>query len=130
MRRSISRISSVYWLMVRRSAGPSSFVRLANCPTMESRMLRFWRIRAVRTSGVAPLPNSRSNTFCGLSSIGSGLVCTYGSFGGVGTSIHEIEFVYEQLYPSPQLLELEFGSSHASCSDGSSVSWPILRAMI
>ena len=27
-----------------------------------------------RTSGVAPLPNSRSNTTCGLSSIGSGLV--------------------------------------------------------
>src|SRR5262249_46150459 len=89
-----------------------------------------WRIRAARTSGVAPLPNRRSNTFCGLSSIGSGLVCTYGSFGGVGSSIHEIEFVYEQLYPSPQLLELEFGSSHASCSDGSSVSWPIWRGMI
>ena len=45
-------------------------------------MLRFWRIRAARISGVDPLPNSRSNTFCGLSSIGSGLVCTYGSPGG------------------------------------------------
>src|SRR6266516_1739430 len=122
MRRSISRISSVYWLIVRRSDGPSSLVRLANCPRIESRMLRFWRIRAARTSGVEPLPNNRSNTFCGFSSIGIGLVCTYGSFGGVGSSIHEMEFVYEQLYPSPQLLELEFGSSHASCSDGSSVS--------
>jgi hypothetical protein len=27
------------------------------------------------------------------------------------------------------LLELEFGSSHASCSDGSSVSWPIFCAI-
>ena len=33
------------------------------------------------------------------------------SSGGVGSSTQEIEFVYEQLYPSPQLLELEFGSS-------------------
>ena len=37
-------------------------------------MLRFCRIRATRSSGVAPLPNRRSNTTCGLSSIGSGLV--------------------------------------------------------
>src|SRR5262245_255666 len=116
--------------MVRRSEGPSSRLRLASWPRMESRMLRFWRMRAARTSGVEPLPNSRSNTFCGLSSIGSGLVCTNGSFGGDGSSTHEIEFVYEQLYPSPQLLELEFGSSHASCSEGSSVSWPIFCAMI
>ena len=46
-----------------------------------------------RTSGVAPLPNSRSNTTCGLSSIGSGLVRGVGSLSGVGSSIHEIEFV-------------------------------------
>ena len=59
-------------------------------------MLRFSRIRLARTSGVAPLPNSRSKTACGFSSIGSGLVRS-GSLGGVGRSIHEIEFVYEQL---------------------------------
>ena len=44
--------------------------------------------------------------------------------------VQEIELVYEQLYPSPQLLELEFGSSTASCSDGSNVSAPIFCAMI
>ena len=60
-------------------------------------MLRFWRRRAARISGVAPLPNSRSKTACGFSSIGSGLVRSSGSPGGVGRSIHEIEFVYEQL---------------------------------
>jgi hypothetical protein len=38
--------------------------------------------------------------------------------------------VYAQLYPSPQLLELEFGSSHASCSEGISVPCPICCAMI
>ncbi len=54
-------------------------------------------MRAARTSGVAPLPNRRSNTTCGLSSIGSGLVRAIGSFAGVGSSIHEIELVYEQL---------------------------------
>src|SRR5687768_18541567 len=87
-------------------------------------------MRCARCSGVEPLPNRRSKTTCGLSSIGSGLVRGTFSSGGVGSSIHEIELVYEQLYPSPQLLELEFGSSTASCSEGSSVSCPILRAMI
>src|SRR6185503_1476756 len=67
---------------------------------------------------------------CGFSSIGSGAVRISGSPGGVGKPTHEIEFVYEQLYPSPQLLELEFGSSSDSCSDGSSVSVPICCAMI
>jgi hypothetical protein len=65
-----------------------------------------------------------------LSSIGSGAVRISGSSGGVGKPTHEIEFVYEQLYPSPQLLELEFGSSTASCSDGSNVEVPIFDAMI
>jgi len=60
-------------------------------------MLRFWRMRAARTSGVAPLPNRRSKTTCGLSSIGSGLVRGTVSISGVGSSTHEIEFVYEQL---------------------------------
>ena len=60
-------------------------------------MLRFCRMRAMRSSAVAPLPNSRSNTTAGLSSIGIGLVRCTVSFAGVGTSIHEIEFVYEQL---------------------------------
>ena len=59
-------------------------------------MLWFCRMRAARTSGVEPLPNSRSNTACGFSSIGSGLV-RIGSPGGVGRPIHEMEFVYEQL---------------------------------
>src|SRR5262245_7292645 len=93
-------------------------------------MLRLCFIRSARNSGVDPLPKSRSNTTCGFSSIGSGLVRGTFSSGGVGSSIQEIELVYEQLYPSPQLLELELGSSTASCSDGSSVSCPILRAMI
>ena len=60
-------------------------------------MLRFCFMRAARTSGVAPLPNRRSKTTCGLSSIGSGLVRGIGSVSGVGSSIQEIEFVYEQL---------------------------------
>src|SRR5262245_33353248 len=42
---------------------------------------------------------------------------------------HEIEFVYEQLYPSPQLLELELGSSTAICSEGNSESCPIFCAI-
>ena len=42
-------------------------------------MLWLCFMRAARTSGVAPLPNSRSNTTCGLSSIGSGLVRGVGS---------------------------------------------------
>src|SRR5262245_19129733 len=92
-------------------------------------MLRFSCIRASRSSGVEPDPNSRSKTTCGLSSIGSGLV-RWTSTGGVSRPIHEIEFVYEQLYPSPQLLELEFGSSTASCSDGSSVSRPMVAAIV
>ncbi len=93
-------------------------------------MLRRRTSRAARTSGVPPLPKRRSNTTCGFSSIGSGAVRINGSVDGVGRPIQEIEFVYEQLYPSPQLLELEFGSSTASCSDGSSVSAPIFCAMI
>ncbi len=60
-------------------------------------MLWFCFMRAVRISGVVPLPNSRSKTTCGLSSIGSGLVRASVSFGSLGRSIHEIEFVYEQL---------------------------------
>ena len=60
-------------------------------------MLRLCFMRAARNSGVAPLPNSRSNTTCGLSSIGRGLVRGTVSPSGVGRSIHEIEFVYEQL---------------------------------
>ena len=97
MRRSISRISSVYWLIVRWSPAPRSFFRRASSPVSESRMLRVCFRRAARTSGVAPLPNSRSNTTCGFSSIGSGAVRISGSPGGVGSPTHEIELVYEQL---------------------------------
>src|SRR6516225_3657626 len=97
MRRSISRISSVYWLTMRRSETPRLLLRLESSARIESRMLWFCRMRDARISAVEPLPNSRSKTFCGLSSIGSGLVWTYGSLGGVGNSTHEIEFVYEQL---------------------------------
>jgi len=93
-------------------------------------MLRRRTSRAARISGVPPLPKRRSNTTCGFSSIGRGAVRINGSVDGVGRPIQEIELVYEQLYPSPQLLELEFGSSTASCSDGSSVSAPIFCAMI
>jgi hypothetical protein len=50
-------------------------------------------MRCARTSGVDPLPNNRSNTTCGLSSIGSGLVRGTVSLSGVGSSTHEIEFV-------------------------------------
>jgi hypothetical protein len=60
-------------------------------------MLRLCFMRAARTSGVAPLPNKRSNTTCGLSSIGNGLVRRIGSFSGVGSPTQEIELVYEQL---------------------------------
>ena len=61
-------------------------------------MLRLCFMRCARTSGVEPLPNSRSKTTCGFSSIGSGLVRgTVSVSSGVGSSIHEIEFVYEQL---------------------------------
>ena len=60
-------------------------------------MLRLCLMRAARISGVAPLPNSRSNTTCGFSSIGSGLVRAAARPGGVGRPTHEIEFVYEQL---------------------------------
>jgi len=62
-------------------------------------MLWLCFIRAVRTSGVAPLPNRRSKTTCGLSSIGSGLVRGMLSPGRPedGSPTHEIEFVYEQL---------------------------------
>ena len=60
-------------------------------------MLLLWRIRCARTSGVEPLPNRRSKTTCGFSSIGRGLVRGTVSFSGVGSSIHENEFVYEQL---------------------------------
>ena len=52
-------------------------------PFSESRMLRSrWR-RAARCSAVLPSPNIRSNTTCGLSSIGSGCV----------GDAHEIVFV-------------------------------------
>ena len=37
-------------------------------------MLRSSRLRAERSSGLPPSPNSRSNTTCGLRSIGSGEV--------------------------------------------------------
>jgi hypothetical protein len=77
-------------------------------------MLRRCTRRAARTSAGPTLPNSLSNTTCGLSSIGSGAVRMRDSSGGVGRPVHEIELVYAQLYPSPQLLELAFGSSMAS----------------
>ena len=60
-------------------------------------MLWLCFMRCARTSGVEPLPNRRSKTTCGFSSIGSGLVRGTVSFSGVGSSTHEIEFVYEQL---------------------------------
>ena len=60
-------------------------------------MLRRCTRRAARSAGVPPLPNSRSKTTCGLSSIGIGAVRISGSVDGVGRPIHEIEFVYEQL---------------------------------
>ena len=60
-------------------------------------MLWLCFIRAARTSGVAPLPNRRSKTTWGLSSMGRGLVRGVGSPSGVGSSTHEIELVYEQL---------------------------------
>ena len=64
----------------------------------QSSMLRLCRSRSARSSGVAPLPNRRSKTTCGLSSIGSGLVRGSGSPGSaVGSPTHEIELVYEQL---------------------------------
>ena len=56
-------------------------------------MLRVCLRRCARTSGVPPLPNSRSNTTCGFSSIGSGAVRISGSSGGVGSPTQEIEFV-------------------------------------
>src|SRR2546425_1343193 len=105
--------------MVRWSEAPRFFFKPCNSFRRESRMLRLCFMRAARTSGVAPLPNSRSKTTCGFNSIGSGVVAVF----------HEMEFVYEQLYPSPQLLELEFGSSTASCSEGSRLSWPIFCAI-
>ena len=40
----------------------------------ESRMLRSSCRRAARSSAVLPSPNMRSNTSCGFSSIGSGVV--------------------------------------------------------
>jgi hypothetical protein len=56
-------------------------------------MLRRCTRRAARSSGVPPLPNSRSKTTCGLSSIGSGAVRISGSVDGVGNPTHEMEFV-------------------------------------
>ncbi len=50
-------------------------------------MLRSSRLRAARSAGVLPSPNRRSNTPCGLRSMGSGVV----------GDDHEIEFVYAQL---------------------------------
>jgi hypothetical protein len=43
---------------------------------------------------------------------------------------HAIVLVYTQLYPSPQLLEPEPGSSTDISSEGSSDSWPYFAAMI
>jgi hypothetical protein len=74
----------------------------------------------MRCSGVLPLPNMRSTTTCGFSSIGS----------GVDADALEIVFVYTQLLSSPQLLEPEPGSSTDISTDGSSVSLPISAAMI
>ena len=56
-------------------------------------MLLLCFMRCARTSRVEPLPNRRSNTTCGFSSIGSGLVRCTVSFSGVGKSTHEIELV-------------------------------------
>ena len=100
-----------------RVAGERSAVRINKYFTEQG----FCSRRAARSLGsVPPVPNSRSNTTCGSSSIGRGCV----------GDDHEMVFEYVQLYPSPQLLEFAPGSSSASCSDGSSESCPILLAMI
>jgi hypothetical protein len=40
-----------------------------------------------------------------------------------------MQFVYAQLYPSPQFAELLLGSSTANCKDGNSESCPIFCAI-
>jgi hypothetical protein len=87
MRRSISRMSSAYSSNRAKSLAPKPRFRRAMSPITESKMLRSSRLRAARSSGVLPSPNSRSNTTCGLRSIGSG---------EVGED-QEIELVYAQL---------------------------------
>ena len=71
--------------------------------------------RPRRSAGVAPSPNSFSNTSRGLLCIGSGWV---GDF-------HEMELRYAQLKLASQV---STDSSIDNSSDGSGVSWPMCCA--
>jgi len=71
-RRSISRTSSAYCSSRTRSACGTCGISSFRLPLTESRMLASRSRRALRISGELPSPNIRSNTTCGLISIGSG----------------------------------------------------------
>ena len=74
IRRSISRMLSRYSFKRARSVAPISRRSVWICAVTQSRMLLSVRRLAARSSGVAPTPNSWSNTTRGSRTIGSGCV--------------------------------------------------------
>ena len=84
MRCSTSRIESRYSPSLVRSWPPSRPDRAAISRVSPSRMLRSSSTRSRRSSGVSPVPKSRSNTNRGFVSAGSGWVGVF----------HDIEFMY------------------------------------
>src|SRR5215813_15601370 len=93
IRRSSSRMLSVYSSTRRRSPALKSFLNAPSSCVTESRMLAFCFLPLVRSSAFVPSPKRRSKATRGLISVGRGVV----AFG------QDIELVEAQLYPQLQL---------------------------